>query len=141
MRMAKLIVLFAIGGMIYMIIEIVYRGYTHQTMFFVGGSCFITIDVINRAFGGSTNLITRIIVSSAVITTMEFVAGCILNLRLEMGIWDYSRIGGNLLGQISLPFAGAWMLLSAVGILIDNLLNISVFKEVSVERGTDEKVF
>ncbi|GEM_PF-4609489 len=32
MRLAKFIVLFTIGGIIYIIIEIGYRGHTHQTI-------------------------------------------------------------------------------------------------------------
>lgn len=38
---AKLPVLFLIGGLCYYMIEVAFRGYSHYSMFILGGICFI----------------------------------------------------------------------------------------------------
>lgn len=40
MRVIKPLVLFGIGGLIYVMIEVIWRGYSHWTMFLLGGLCF-----------------------------------------------------------------------------------------------------
>jgi len=35
----------------------------------------------------------------------------IFNILLEKNVWDYSHIPLNFLGQICLPFSGAWFML------------------------------
>lgn len=47
------------------------------------------------------------------VTIAEFYAGCVLNLWLGLGIWDYSALPGNLLGQICPQFWAVWCLLAA----------------------------
>jgi len=46
------------------------------------------------------------------ITMMEFITGCIVNIRLGWQVWDYSLLPFNLLGQISLLFSLIWFVLS-----------------------------
>ena len=53
-----------------------------------------------------------------VITVTEFVAGLILNVWLGLGIWDYSDLPFNLMGQICLEFSAIWLILSVFGIII-----------------------
>ena len=36
----KMLILVIIGGLVYVTLEIMYRGYSHWTMFIVGGICF-----------------------------------------------------------------------------------------------------
>lgn len=52
------------------------------------------------------------------ITAAEFVAGLILNVWLGMGIWDYSGMPGNVLGQICPQFLLMWIGLAVVGIVM-----------------------
>ncbi|WP_298024657.1 putative ABC transporter permease [uncultured Dysosmobacter sp.] len=52
------------------------------------------------------------------ITAAEFAAGCVLNLWLGLGVWDYSEIPGNLLGQVCPQFTLLWCGLSVIGIVI-----------------------
>ena len=40
-----------IGGSIYYLLEILYRGYSHDSMFIVGGLCFVGIGLVNERFG------------------------------------------------------------------------------------------
>lgn len=39
-QLCKLIFLFVVGGLLYAVIEILWRGYTHWTMAILGGMCF-----------------------------------------------------------------------------------------------------
>ncbi|MBE6021376.1 MAG: hypothetical protein IJC41_02975 [Firmicutes bacterium] len=129
MRLAKYLILFSAGGLIYLIIEILFRGYTHQSMFFVGGLCFVLIGLINEILDENTPIVIQMLLSSIIITTVEFVSGCFLNLVLNLNVWDYSDLWGNVLGQISLPFMVAWFFLSAAGILLDDILRHMIFQE------------
>ncbi len=129
MRLAKSLILFSIGGIAYLVIEIIFRGYSHLSMFFVGGLCFIFMGWINEAFSSGVPMIVKMFLSTLIITTIEFVSGCILNLRLGLHVWNYSKTWGNVLGQISIPFMLAWFLLSGAGILLDNLLRHIIFNE------------
>lgn len=40
--------LFLVGGFIYGIIEVTYRGYTHPSMFILGGVCLILIGLMQK---------------------------------------------------------------------------------------------
>ena len=119
MRRIRPLILFGIGGLIYMLLEIVARGRTHWTMFIVGGVAFFLIGCINEKYR-SMALAKQMIIGSAVITLLEFVCGCIVNLLLGWNVWDYSNMPFNLLGQICLPFSILWFLLSAIAVVLDD---------------------
>ena len=48
---------------------------------------------------------------AAIITAIEFAAGCIVNLWLQMDVWDYSFLPLNLFGQVCLLYTFLWALL------------------------------
>lgn len=50
MRIWKDAVLGYIGGMIYVLLELLWRGWSHGSMFLVGGLCFVLIGSIDRIF-------------------------------------------------------------------------------------------
>lgn len=123
------LVLFCFGGSIYVMIEIAWRGHTHWTMAVVGGLCFVLIGAINEVFTFEMPLLLQMAVGALMITLVEFCAGCILNLWLNLGIWDYSRMPFNIAGQICLPFSVGWFFLSAAGIILDDYLRYWLFAE------------
>lgn len=131
----KHIFLFLVGGTVYAIIELVWRKLfgdgspTHWTMFILGGLSFIAIGQTNELLPPKTPIWLQSIIGTAVILTLEFAFGCILNLWLKLDIWDYSHLPLNVLGQICLPFAFAWYLLTAIAIVTDKYLRIKVFNE------------
>ena len=47
MKWVRPLILFGIGGTIYVLIELIARGRSHWTMFFVGGLAFYLIGCIN----------------------------------------------------------------------------------------------
>ena len=104
------LLLFVSGGLIYGLIEIAFRGYTHWSMLIAGGICFLLIYLINANF--NIPKWQKWILGGAVITAVEFVTGCIVNLLLGWNVWDYSAHRFNLMGQICLLFSIMWVGLS-----------------------------
>lgn len=125
----KYLFLGAIGSIIYMSLEILWRGYTHWTMGVLGGICFICLGLINELLSWKTPLVLQMLIGSTIITILEFITGCIVNLWLGWNIWDYSNLPLNLLGQICLPFSILWYFISAIGIVIDDYIRYIYFDE------------
>lgn len=125
----KHFVLFDVGGLLYIVIELIWRGWSHWTMFILGGICFISLGLINEVIPWEMALWKQILIGACVITVLEFITGCIVNLWLGWDVWDYSHMPGNVLGQISPQFFVLWMLLSVVGIVLDDWLRYWMFGE------------
>lgn len=125
----KFLVLLVVGGIIYYTIETLFRGYSHWSMFVVGGLCLIGCGLINELFSWETPFWLQCIISSLIITTLEFIAGCIVNLWLGWEVWDYSTMPLNLLGQICLPFSLIWVVLGGLAVVLDDWLRYWLFKE------------
>ena len=53
----KYLFLGVIGSIIYMSLEILWRGYTHWTMGVLGGICFICLGLINEILSWETPLV------------------------------------------------------------------------------------
>ncbi len=99
------------GGSVYVLIEILFRGYSHISMFAVGGLCLLLIDLADNAFS-ELGLIPKALIGGLIISATELVAGIILNLFMGLGVWDYSELRFNLLGQICPQFSLIWVVLS-----------------------------
>lgn len=127
-HLVKYLILLVVGGTAYYGIEIVARGFSHWTMFFVGGICFVLVGIINEVTP-KIPLLQQMILSAAIITAIEFVSGCILNIWLGLNIWDYSDEVGNVLGQICPSHTLYWFLLSLVGIVLDDYIRHYFFGE------------
>ena len=111
--------LFAIGGCIYGMIEVLWRGYTHWTMTALGGAMFVLFGKMNQLLPKSMPLLQRGVLGGACVTAAEFAAGCLLNRRLHLKRWDYSHLPFHVLGQICLPFSLCWGALSMAGMLLN----------------------
>ena len=125
----KYIFLFLVGGLVYYLIEIMYRGYSHWTMILLGGICFIALGNINNVLSWKTPLITQSLIGAVIITALEYITGLIVNVKLGWNIWDYSNIPLNIQGQICLPFFMLWIFVAALGIVIDDYLRYWLFNE------------
>ena len=126
---AKLLILFAIGGAIYSLIEIAWRGYTHISMFIAGGICFVLVGGINNFFPWSLGIIQQTLMAAFFITLVELIAGLVVNVRLGLGVWDYSGLPFNFMGQISLLYSLLWMPLALFAIFLDDWLRFVLFDE------------
>ena len=125
----KYVVLFVTGGLVYMSLELLWRGCTHWTMGVLGGICFICLGLINEILSWETPLTLQMLIGSTIITILEFITGCIVNIWLGWNVWDYSNLPLNLLGQICLPFSILWYFISAIGIVIDDYIRYIYFDE------------
>ena len=129
MRAVRPLVLCSIGGLLYVLCELVFRGRSHWTMFIVGGLCFWLIGLINEVIPWEMPVWQQCIIGAVIITTVEFIAGCIINIWLGWQVWDYSGLPFNILGQVCLPFTVLWTFLSAVCIILDDYLRYRLFGE------------
>ena len=128
-KIKKYAFLFFIGATIYVIIEKLYRGYSHWTMFLLGGICFIALGLIDEVIPWDMPLLLQMFIGGMIITVLEFITGCVVNLWLGWNVWDYSELPFNLWGQISLFSSIVWVGLSLVGIVLDDFIRWKFFDE------------
>ena len=119
----------AAGGLLYIILELIWRGHSHWTMFILGGLCFALIGGINELIPWCMPLWKQALIGAVIITLLEFLTGCIVNLWLGWAIWDYSAMPLNLLGQICVPYILLWIPVSLVAIFLDDWLRYWMFDE------------
>lgn len=129
MKALKPLALFGVGGFIYFLIEILWRGHSHWTMIVVGGICFLLIGSTNEYFTYDMSLLKQMFISSVIITLVELICGFVLNICLGFNIWDYSNIPFNIYGQICLPYTCLWFLISLPAIILDDYLRYWWFEE------------
>lgn len=103
--------LIVIGGLGYNLLELLWRGRTHWSMFLVGGLCFRLIGGIGSRLYRRSRLLCGVACAAAV-TAVELVSGCIVNLWWGLKVWDYSGMRFHLKGQVCLAYSLLWMLLS-----------------------------
>ncbi len=122
MKTAENTCVFLSGGIIYSLIEIAWRGYTHWTMTAAGGVCLLLIHFTSGRMRGK-KLLLKCIASAGIITSVEFAAGVVVNMIFKLHVWDYSARPGNILGQICPLFTFLWFLLSVPAVYFSALLD------------------
>ena len=127
-EIAKNLTVFTAGGLAYGLVEIAWRSSTHISMFFVGGICFWLIGSIDE-HGSVPSLIYQSVLSCLIVTSVEFTSGVFINIVLGLGVWDYSALPFNVLGQVCLPFSALWLLLSVPAIYFEDFLRAKLFGE------------
>lgn len=125
----KYLFLWLAGGVIYLGLEMLYRGYSHWTMFVLGGICFVILGLINEVIPWNIPIWQQMIIGACIVTVLEFITGCIVNLWLGWGIWDYSNMPGNIMGQICPVFFVIWLPVSLAGIVLDDWLRYWLWGE------------
>ena len=125
----KYMFLLVTGGVMYNILELAVRGWTHWTMFILGGLCFVCLGLINEVIPWGMPLWQQVIIGACIITGLEFITGCIVNLWLGWAVWDYSQMPGNFMGQICPQYFGLWLPVSLAGIVLDDCLRYWLWME------------
>ena len=98
--------LFFLGGAGYVLLELLYRGRSHYSMFLAGGVCFLLLGKLEEVEPRLPGVI-RPLVGAGIITTVELAAGLIFNR--DYAVWDYRSIPGNFCGQICPKFTLLWI--------------------------------
>ena len=125
----KYLFLFLFGGTVYCLIELLFRGHTHPSMYILGGICFIICGLYNEVLSWETPLVLQMFLGATSITILEFITGVFVNIILKLNVWDYSNMPFNILGQICLPFWFAWFFLSTIAIIVDDYIRYYFFGE------------
>lgn len=137
----KLVLLFLMGGMIYFAIEVAYKGDSHFSMFITGGAAFLLIGGINSYFDRNMPLVLQMLCSAVIITLLEFISGVIVNIWLQLNVWDYSGIPLNFMGQICPRFFAIWFFISLVGIFLDDFFRCRMFGEAMPQYSVFKRKF
>lgn len=123
-----------LGGMLYVLLEWLWRGRSHPSMFLLGGLCFVLLGGFNEGQRPELPLWLQALMGAAVITALELACGLVVNQVLGWAVWDYSHLPLNVLGQICLPFSLLWVPLSAAAVLLEDWLRRLLFGKAKVQR-------
>lgn len=120
----KCLWMFGIGGSVYLLAELLYRGRSHVSMFFAGGlSAALIFGICCAGKARFAGWYIRCAIGSGVITAVEFCTGVFVNLYLQLHVWDYSAMPFHLLGQICLPFSAVWFFLTLPILALGDMLS------------------
>lgn len=127
---SKYLLLFSFGSILYMIIEILFRGYTYYTMGITGGVAFILIGMINEKLSSRNMYIElQMLIGSIIVTFIELVLGYLLLHVFNIRMWDYSDQLFNYKGYICPLFSFIWLFISLFAILADDIIRYIGFDE------------
>ena len=125
----KYLFLFIVGGFSYFYMEIIFRGFSHFSMIICGGFAFILCGLIDQVIKYNLSLISQMLISTCIITILELITGYIVNIRLHLNVWDYSKLPYNFHGQICIAYSFIWLILSFLCITADDLIRWKIFDE------------
>ena len=111
----RLFVFFLLGGTAYVTLEILWRGFSHYSMFLAGGLCFLLLGKL-QMLRPQLYLPLRLLLGAVVITSVELLMGLLFNRGYQ--IWDYRRQLLNFHGQICLKFFCLWIPISGFAMWI-----------------------
>lgn len=111
-------VIFVTSGLIYIVLELLWRGRTHWTMFLCAGLCgLVMANINNNWLEFDTDFRIQVFVSALMCSTSEFFFGIMFNG--DFSIWDYRGMWGTIhaLGdQVNIIFFGIWIIISVFGL-------------------------
>ena len=110
MKIIRKLAVFALGGWLYVGLELLWRGRSHPSMFAAGGLSFLLLGKIRKTkLPNSVKPLT----GAAAITGVELLTGLLVNR--DHRVWDYRALPWNFRGQICLPFSLLWIPVSMLG--------------------------
>ena len=115
-----------LGGGVYVLVELWWRGESHVSMFLLGGLCFWLIGRLDRRV--PMPVAGQACMGACVVTGLELLTGLIVNCWLGLDVWDYSTLPANFLGQICLYYFVLWIPLSAAAVFLEDGLRRLLFR-------------
>lgn len=126
---SKYLFLWSLGGCIYYGFENIFRGFSHWTMFILGGICFLFIYIQEVVMKFNDSLAVQLLRCIIFVTATEFITGIVVNKWLRMNVWDYSELPFHLFGQICIPFTIIFSGLCLLGIILSGYIGYWLFGE------------
>ena len=121
-RTSEYMLLWTLGGTVYYGIEMVFRGYSHWSMFILGGFCLLFLALQGIWTDWKEPLWWQVMNGTFFITAGEFITGLLVNKILHWNVWDYSDQPLQFWGQICVPFTILFSGLCVIGILLTGYL-------------------
>ena len=118
-KRGEYISMFCIGAVCYGLLEIIWRGHTHWTMVLTGGVCVMILHWSNMR-NYYKSLWVKCAYGSMYITMVEFAVGWLVNIQMDMNVWDYSDQFMNIMGQVCLLYSIFWYLLTIPTVFLSN---------------------
>ena len=87
---------------------------------------------------GKISFIVQAVIGALIVLAVEFVSGCILNLWLGLGVWDYSNQPGNVLGQICPAFGLLWFFIMPFAIWAEDTTRWTIWNYECLVYGWTE---
>lgn len=128
-KLSESFVLWGIGGTIYYMIEVAFRGFSHWSMFVLGGICMLFFGKQGLWTEWKDPMWKQVLRCTAFITAGEFITGIFVNKLMKWDVWDYSDQPMNLFGQICMPFVILFSGLCAIGLFISGYLLHWIYRE------------
>lgn len=128
-KLSKYLFLWALGGVLYYTIEMIFRGFSHWSMFVLGGFCMLFFAVQGRACEWNDPFGLQVLRCTIFVTACEFITGIIVNKWLLWEVWDYSNQPLQLFGQICAPFILLFSVLCVCGILLSGHILYWIYGE------------
>ena len=125
MRKCRELLIVLLGGAAYVLIELLWRGRSHISMFLLGGVCFWIIGALDRK--RTVPVAVQACQGAVVVTALEFCTGLVVNCWLGWGVWDYSGLPMNLMGQVCLYYSVLWIPLTAAAVVLEDFLRRLLF--------------
>lgn len=105
-------------------LELLWRGWSHGSMFLVGGLCFLLLGKLPRC-----HFLPRSLMGASVVTGVELVSGLVINEGMGLQVWDYSAQPFNFMGQVCLGFFVLWIFVSAGAMYLWDISGKLLFSE------------
>lgn len=105
------------GGTVYFLLEVAYKTIAGEpqriswTMLVLAILLTVAVERCGEQLPWRVPLWLQALCCAVLVTAVELAAGLILNVWLGLGVWDYSHLPGNFLGQICPQFFGVWFVL------------------------------
>lgn len=106
-------------------LEVLWRGWSHGSMFVAGGLCFLLLGQLQSA-QPRLPLPLRALAGAGIITMVEYAAGLLVNR--EYTVWDYRSMPLNYHGQICFAFCLLWIPISLGAMLLYDVLETGLRK-------------
>lgn len=117
------------GGSFYYGIEMIFRGFSHWSMFCVGGLVFSFCVYQGVKMKWKEGLWIQVLRALVVTVSLEFMTGIIFNKWMHKEIWDYSDQPLQLMGQICVPFMILFSGLLVIAIFLGGILSDLLYKK------------